>query len=1667
MGQAQSQSGFSSGCEDCDTQSQKIAYGGDYNAGPGERNRGYLRGPGTYTDGKFPGRGIGGSPTDTGSGQRPGQGQTPGTFTQYGQRQIPPGKYNEDRQHPGQQNVGRTGQDVYPIDNQGQKPGTSIHDGQGVIPGGQGLGDNTYIDGGRGQKTGGLPESGQTQRPSTYIPGGPGQIPEINLEGGHRPGLKGSQVQVPGTYNQAQIPGIYGPDGQVQRPRTYTPDRQIQIPQGIYYEDGQDQIPKTYGKGIVVPGRNRPDLNLSPYRSQPNDEDIYPIVNRGQKPGTPIHDRQGVIPDEQGPGVDTYIDGGRGQKIGGLPESGQTKRPSPYIPGGPGQISGINFEGGHRPGQKDSQAQVPGTYDQAQRPGFYGPNGQVQRPGTYGKGGQGQIPFDYTEGEQGQRPGIHTDRSQVLQSGIGNKGEQGQRPGIYKPGGGRYGGENGEPSGKYGPKDQFLGPHTQDGQGQRPGAYVQGQDQLPRQYTDDRRGPRPGTYNQDGQGQRPGVHSQYGQGQRPGTYPEDGQGQRPGSFTQDGQVKRPGIYTQDGQGQRTGTYTQYGQGQRPGSFTQDGQDQRPGTFIQDGQGQRMVPLAPDGLGQRPGTYTQDGQGQRPGSFAQDFDQRPGSHAQDGQRQRPGTYVQGGQDTGPGEYIHEGQGQNQGVYSQDGQGQRPGSYTQDGLGQRPGTNVEDELGHRPGTYVQGGQVQRPGTHVQGGQDQIHGTYRPGEPGPHSQDSQGQRTGTYGQDRQSHRPGPYTQDGQAQRPGTYALDGQRQRPGPYTQGGQPQWPGTYAPDGQSHTPGEYIQGGQGHIPGTNIHDGQAQRPGTYTQERQGQRPGTYTDGQGIRPGEYSQSGQDFSKGGYDQSHPFGVTTPEADIHDTWRGQYPGRQPSNQGYPPETPKIPIGPVGQTAYSPYDRVSGIQDGYYRGPSSGGYGTRLDKYAPGYSNKGNLDTQYESQKGGYPIGPGEHEQIPGSSQQLRPVSSSDGRQYPHNTDTYPTQTGEGNYPGQPDSHPQIPQTYIPGTSTGTGYGKGINAYDKPSDGYRPRSDGYPGSSDSSRYADNFLPYTDTGYPTNTGDKSQQGQEIPENDDANSQAETSIQQIQNGTQASASSVGTHGGGTAQSQITGSYTGSGSFSAQAQTIDANRGAQSQISVGKDGATSNAQGKAGRGQSQAQLQLASETGATVAEAQSGGWNHGTNTQVQASSQGGLADAQANGPGSTSSQAQIGFQPHKEGVVEDDKSDSPFYGGGTASAQSGNYAGQSQTQIQGKFKYGISYNGAAQAGSGVKDLLSKNRTSMKPFDAFAPKTIRTDRQTSQLDFKENEEKTPIEKPVTEVMEESETKNLDRTHVNRDASHINHGAGNINHDASHINHGASYNNHGASHINHGLSHNLINTTENTLLPSSKNDMIDVDDIDAKDTQNIEDYEDLEEDEYDSDFYQSTEATHQSIKVINQPKNVFQQTGHSQKQHILLGSLDKSGIRIVKDSTSNTLKEGMTFQPGEIIPGTQGYTIPIGFRGRVSSVSQGEDTFAFADENGESQAQSITLTPGTGNITYTKPAQSPQPTVKNINSQNSRSLLIPERPRNNLNSKRRKDQDSYVTVTKTVAGELNADQSDLLEDKKFSHTYYSKSSTCGYFTFTCNIVYGSNGRTKICKPNNIPKNPDGSPVQC
>jgi hypothetical protein len=65
----------------------------------------------------------------------------------------------------------------------------------------------------------------------------------------------------------------------------------------------------------------------------------------------------------------------------------------------------------------------------------------------------------------------------------------------------------------------------------------------------------------------------------------------------------------------------------------------------------------------------------------------------------------------------------------------------------------------------------------------------------------------------------------------------------------------------------------------------------------------------------------------------------------------------------------------------------------------------------------------------------------------------------------------------------------------------------------------------------------------------------------------------------------------------------------------------------------------------------------------------------------------------------------------------------------------------------------------------------------------------------------------------------------------------------------------------------------------------------------------------------------------------------------------------------------------------------------------------------------------------------------------NALNKKSLKDE-NFVSITNSLSGNV-----DDTGDGKFESTYITKTSKCGHVTFSCNVVYGSEGRSRICRP--------------
>lgn len=595
-------------------------------------------------------------------------------------------------------------------------------------------------------------------------------------------------------------------------------------------------------------------------------------------------------------------------------------------------------------------------------------------------------------------------------------------------------------------------------------------------------------------------------------------------------------------------------------------------------------------------------------------------------------------------------------------------------------------------------------------------------------------------------------------------------------------------------------------------------------------------------------------------------------------------------------------------------------------------------------------------------------------------------------------------------------TSSLVGHGQVIEQY--PSEGQGIRQ--YPGNI---QYPSNIRSIT------NTGEIPQYYQQpsnlLPvENDNSNSQASSSVKQTDSGTQASASAQGKFQQGTAQSQVTGTYSGSGSFSAQAGSTDINKSARAEINGGKEGAVSNAQGVGGYGKSQTQVQLNSELGATTTGAQSSGWNHGTNSQVQASSKGGMADAQANGEGSTSSQAQIGFQPYLKTDEKIERYSKPFRGGGTASAQSGAYTGQSQSQLEGSFQYGITYTGAAQAGSGSGAATSRkpfnfNLTDselFKPFKpSYGPQIVQknsSERINTASDNEYNQDKLQSGLQTSSSFQR-------RTFTKPDDN----------------------------------SRNITSKPDQSVEKSQLDD-------------SVYDYEE----EYNGEDYDMSSFQSSINPKISKNYAAEQNNSNYQLQTLHVAAGNQYDVHVKQDT--NEAQVGDVLQPGQSLQSR--YTIPPGFRGRVTSVA-GDKIITHGD--GKSQSQTVSLIPKEPSITYEN--KSPISEIRSLKTNHERLIeshaaskekqkntfpqiqyqTSTEYPKFNSNVPMKP---SYYTITNSIAGKLDGRNSP----RKYEHRYYTKSSTCGYFTFSCNIVYGSNGRTKICKPK-MPTYPDGTPMKC
>lgn len=135
-----------------------------------------------------------------------------------------------------------------------------------------------------------------------------------------------------------------------------------------------------------------------------------------------------------------------------------------------------------------------------------------------------------------------------------------------------------------------------------------------------------------------------------------------------------------------------------------------------------------------------------------------------------------------------------------------------------------------------------------------------------------------------------------------------------------------------------------------------------------------------------------------------------------------------------------------------------------------------------------------------------------------------------------------------------------------------------------------------------------------------------------------------------------------------------------------------------------------------------------------------------------------------------------------------------------------------------------------------------------------------------------------------------------------------------------------------------------------------------------------------------------------------------------------------------QIIPGTKNFIVPSGFRGRLLP----------QDVQSSDIRTSITNSGRTTEIDYRGPLKQGKVYIQKDNFDDQQHSL-------------EYGSNGFTTVTKTETGELKD------KNRNYDHTYYTKSSTCGFFTYTCNLIDSPDGRTQICKqapPTDVNGNP-------
>lgn len=185
---------------------------------------------------------------------------------------------------------------------------------------------------------------------------------------------------------------------------------------------------------------------------------------------------------------------------------------------------------------------------------------------------------------------------------------------------------------------------------------------------------------------------------------------------------------------------------------------------------------------------------------------------------------------------------------------------------------------------------------------------------------------------------------------------------------------------------------------------------------------------------------------------------------------------------------------------------------------------------------------------------------------------------------------------------------------------------------------------------------------------------------------------------------------------------------------------------------------------------------------------------------------------------------------------------------------------------------------------------------------------------------------------------------------------------------------------------------------------------------EIPSDSAETTVREDTTIKI-------FTQKSPNQKQVTAIINPDKN-VRLVQTQNGRTVKYPPTFES------------KLGQKSKKDE-GLGKNKISEGFESDDSGPSDISISKTTQKIKYkTRYLPSKPSDGKNTNEDGkARKVMKPE---------------SFVSVSNSLTGSL--DESNQ-ENGKFASTYFTKSSTCGHFTFSCNIVYGSEGRSRICRP--------------